>query len=160
MGGGRTASGCRQSVTLPNNNRQPGIVQVRVPDLPPADLPLTGQELVWLTQLGRSKKAFIYNIAAFSISWQFITLDTTASVGNRYAANTSGGAFNLSLPGGPVTGDAIEVGDPDGTWQTNNLTVRRNGATIEGLAQDMVMDLSRARIVFAYDGATWRVFGE
>ena len=137
-----------------------GIIEVRIPDLPPADLPLTGQEIIQLVQNGRSRKAFLNSVAAFQTDWQFISSLTTASAGVRYAADTSGGSFQLSLPGGPSQGDALEVADPNGNWQTNPLTVARNGSTIEGLAADMTMDLNRARIVFAYDGTTWRVFGE
>lgn len=146
-------------MSLPNNNRQPGILQVRVPALPEAD-PLDGTELLWLTQLGLSKKGSVSTVAGFGQGWTFISSVAVAQGSRRYAADTSTGSFVLSLPGAPVAANtAIEVGDPNGSWQANPLTVARNGSTIEGLAQDMTMDLSRARVVFAYDGTTWRVFG-
>lgn len=137
-----------------------GIIEVRIPELPPATLPLTGLEIIQLIQDGRSRKAFLNSVAAFGTNWQFINSNDTASAGVRYAADTSAGSFQLSLPGNPAQGDAIEVADPEGTWQANPLTVARNGSTIEGLSQDMTMDLNRARVVLAFDGTTWRVFGE
>lgn len=131
---------------------------MRVPELPLAD-PLDGTELLWLTQLGRSKKAPVSTVSGFGEGWTFISVPTVAEAGRSYAADTSAGSFVLSLPGAPVAVDtAVEVADPNGSWQANPLTVAQNGSTIEGLAQDMAMDLNRARVVFAYDGATWRVF--
>src|SRR5262245_6983041 len=104
-------------------------------------------------------KTFLSDVASMTSikGWQFITQNTSTTVGVSYAANTSGGSFTLTLPT-PVLGNAVEVADPTGSWQTNNLTVARNGQTIENLSQDMTMDLNRARVIFAFDGSTWRVF--
>lgn len=147
-------------MTLPNNNRQPGIIQTRIPDLPFAD-PLTGTELLWLTQLGRSKKVFVSSFSALVAGeiWVFVSSNTAGVAGTRYATDTRAAPFTLTLPALPTIGSALEVSDAYGNWQTNNLTVAQGGNTIEGLAQNMVMDLNRARVVFAFDGTTWRVFG-
>lgn len=146
-------------MTLPNDFRQPGIIQQRIPQFPPVPLPLTGNEIIWVVQNGRSYKAFLSQLAGFSENdWQFIDQTVFAASGIRYAADTSGGSFTLQLPASPVEGNSIEVADPNGAWPTNNLTLGRNGSTIETLAEDMLMDLGRARVVVSYDGTTWRVF--
>ena len=40
----------------------------------------------------------------------------------------------------------------------NNLTIGRNGSTIEGLAQDLILDISQNTVEFVYDGTTWQVY--
>ena len=46
--------------------------------------------------------------------------------------NTTGGAITLTLPGSPTLGDEISFVDYAGTFDTNNLTVARNGKKING----------------------------
>jgi len=46
------------------------------------------------------------------------------------------------------------------SWNTNNLTVARNGSTINGLAADYVADVDNGWVEFIYDGTnenTWQV---
>ena len=81
----------------------------------------------------------------------------TAVAGNNIVADTSGGAFTITLPATPSAGDVVKVAD-GASWSTNNLTVARNGSTIEGDAEDMVMDLAGVNAQFVYDGSTWQVY--
>lgn len=75
-------------------------------------------------------------------------------------ANTSGGAFTVTLPAAPATGAQVVVADAGGVWGTNNLTVGRNGSTISGVAQDLVCDISGVSVQLVYDGATWEVYAQ
>lgn len=59
-----------------------------------------------------------------------LTLDTTvktanftAAAGSQYLCNTTGGAFNMTLPTSPSAGDTIGIIDYLGTFDTNNLTL-------------------------------------
>ena len=59
-----------------------------------------------------------------------LTLDTTvktasftAVAGNMYLCNTTGGAFNMTLPTSPSAADTIGIIDYLGTFDTNNLTL-------------------------------------
>ena len=59
-----------------------------------------------------------------------LTLDTTvktsgftAVVGNQYLCNTSGGAFNVTMPSSPSAGDTFGIIDYNGTFDTNNITL-------------------------------------
>jgi uncharacterized protein (AIM24 family) len=47
-----------------------------------------------------------------------------------------------------------------GAWGTNNLTVGRNGSTIEGVAQDLVCDITGVGVQMLYDGTTWQVYAQ
>jgi hypothetical protein len=75
-------------------------------------------------------------------------------------ADTSGGAFTVTLPATPATGAQVVVADSGANWGTNNLTVGRNGSTIGGLAENLICDITGASVQFVYDGATWEVYAQ
>jgi len=151
-------------VTLPNSNRQPGIIQVRIPELPDADA-FTGTELLWLTQLGRSKKGMLSTVAAYIAGlvsgnpWLFYSGGPqTAAVGSRIATSTFSGTWTLTLPVGATSGDSVEVADVLGTWGAAPLSLdAQSGQTIEGLVAPLSLDVPRSRPLFVWDGSTWRV---
>jgi hypothetical protein len=74
--------------------------------------------------------------------------------------DTSGGAFTVTLPATPATGDQVFVVDSAGSWATNNLTVGRNGSTINGSATDLTCDISGVSLQFVYSGTTWDVYAQ
>jgi hypothetical protein len=75
-------------------------------------------------------------------------------------ADTSGGAFTVTLPATPATGNQLVIADSGDTFGTNNLTVGRNGSTIEGTAEDLVLDISGVSVQFVYSGSTWNVYAQ
>jgi hypothetical protein len=75
-------------------------------------------------------------------------------------ADTSGGAFTVTLPATPATGAQVVVADAGANWGTNNLTVARNGSTIGGLAENLICDITGASVQFVYDGSTWEVYAQ
>lgn len=83
----------------------------------------------------------------------------TAEAGDRIAANTAGGAFTITLPATPSADDIVEFIDENNTFNLQNLTIARNGSTIEDVADDLVADVSGSNFYCQYDGSTWRVFG-
>ena len=90
--------------------------------------------------------------------WTRITSTTTLSANSQYIIDTSSGPFSVSLPATPVLGTVVVMTD-GGNWNTNNLTVLRNGSTINGLAQDLTMNVREVTVFFIYDSATWQVTG-
>ena len=89
-------------------------------------------------------------------SWQaVITADPSNAVaGNGYFCNTTGGAFNLTLPTSASIGDFISFVDYAGTFDTNNLTIARNGHNIQGAAANLVVSTERAANTLVYVDAT------
>jgi hypothetical protein len=85
-------------------------------------------------------------------SWQaVITADPANAVaGNGYFCNTTGGAFTVTLPTSPVLGDFISFIDYAGTFDTNNLTIARNGKNIQGTAADLIVATERAGFTLVY----------
>lgn len=85
-----------------------------------------------------------------------IAAATTVAAGT-YEADTSGGPFTINLPAGPSNGDSCTFIDPYGTWGVNNLTIGRNGNTIEGAASDLVCNWSGVEFKLFFNGSTWRL---
>jgi hypothetical protein len=93
------------------------------------------------------------------ISWTKITAATTAVKSNGYICDTSGSAFTLTLPASPATGDAIQIVDGAGTFDSANLTIGRNTKNIMGLAENLVVSTKNASFGLVYADATngWRI---
>ena len=85
------------------------------------------------------------------------TANYTASAGEGIIADTSGGTFTVTLPSSPSLGDVVIVGDGN-NWSTTNLTVGRNGSTIDDVADDMLLDVAGVSVEFVYDGTTWLTY--
>jgi hypothetical protein len=75
-------------------------------------------------------------------------------------ANTTAGTFTVTLPATPATGNQCVIADHSATFATNNLTVGRNGSTINGTAADMTIDISGVSVQFVYNGTTWDVYAQ
>ena len=95
--------------------------------------------------------------ATGSASWDTtkITADPGPAVaGVGYFTDTSGSAFNVTLPASPSAGAVIAVADYANNWNTNTVTLLRNGSNIEGAASDFVCNQQGAAITFVYVDAT------
>ena len=91
------------------------------------------------------------------VSWNTtkITADPGPAVsGVGYFTDTSGSAFSVTLPSSPSAGAVVAVADYANTWDTNNLTLSRNGSNIEGAAADFVANIEGASITLVYVDAT------
>ena len=92
-----------------------------------------------------------------AVDWQTtkITADPANAVsGTGYFTDTSGGAFNVTLPSSPSAGDIVAVADYAKTWDTNALTLVRNGSNIEGEAENLICNIEGSSITLVYVDAT------
>ena len=87
-------------------------------------------------------------------NWMIKTSAYTAASGDRIIANTTGGVFTITLPASPSVGDNVVIADYGG-WATNNLTIARNGQTIENSATDLIADINDVTVTLVYTGTTW-----
>ena len=92
------------------------------------------------------------------------TANYTAVAGDVLACNTiTTGAFSITLPATPVAGQKPIIIFDSGTtdtvngFATNNLTVLRNGSTINTLADDVVFSTKGVSVIFEYIAGTWRM---
>jgi hypothetical protein len=99
------------------------------------------------------------DVAAEPIDYTVVTTAQTLINGAKVAADTTAGAFTLTLPATPSNGDTITVLDYAGTFDTNNLTIARNGSNIESLAEDMTCNVEDAAFTLVFVGSTvgWKV---
>lgn len=79
------------------------------------------------------------------------TTGFTASANTVYPCNTTSAAFTATLPVSPAHGDRVGFYDHSGTWDTNNLTVGRNGNEIMGSAANATLSTEDQWIVYQYD---------
>ena len=84
-----------------------------------------------------------------------ITADPANAVaGKGYPCNTTAAAFTATLPTSATLGDEIAFVDYAGTFDTNNLTVGRNGHNIQGSAANLTVATERAAFTLVYVDAT------
>lgn len=93
--------------------------------------------------------------------WTTKTANYTAVAGDRINADTGSGAFTITLPATPAAYTEVTIADHRGTWETNNLTVGRNGQNINGGAADLTCDVSGKQIILRYEAVGtvgWRIY--
>jgi len=89
------------------------------------------------------------------VTWQAVqSSNTTVTSGFGYFVNTTSGPLTLTLPASATLGDTISFVDYAGTFDTNNLTVGRNGHKIQGDANDLTVATERAGLSLVYVDAT------
>ena len=83
------------------------------------------------------------------------------TLANRQQAfcNTSGGSFTVTLPASPSKGDSVRIFDSHNTFDSNNLTIGRNGQPIMGAVADLTVSTEGAAFELVYyDGSQgWRI---
>ena len=120
----------------------------------------TGWELgTWnFGALRGSYLGFDSDFSAFQSNYSVKTGNYTAVAGDRLAIDTSGGAFTVTLPSNPVTGNTIRFIDIANWNATLYLDVARNGNTIEGVADNFRLDLGQNTVDFIFINNTWNVY--
>jgi|688.fasta_scaffold255486_2 hypothetical protein len=88
-------------------------------------------------------------------SWQAVkTSGFTAAAGEGYFCDTTSSAFTATLPASPTIGQSISFIDYAGTFDTNNLTIGRNGKNIQGVAEDLTVSVERAGLTLVFTDNT------
>jgi len=88
------------------------------------------------------------------------TTTYTAVAGDNIFADTSAGAFTITLPSSPTQGDEVSFIDSEGTFDTNNLTVEPGSEKIMAntAGDEMVVDSNNAAFTLVYQDSDfgWR----
>jgi len=82
------------------------------------------------------------------------TGDFTAVNGVGYFVNTTSGAITVTLPASPAAGAVVAVKDYANTFDTNAVTLGRNGSNIGGAATDATLSIEGLAITLVYVDAT------
>jgi hypothetical protein len=85
-----------------------------------------------------------------------VTSSQTLQIKKTYMI-ISATALTLTLPASPTLGD--QVGVWDGASVTGSVvhTIARNGKNIQGLAQDLILDVPGFQVTLWYNGTEWRL---
>jgi hypothetical protein len=80
-----------------------------------------------------------------------------AVVNDRILADSSGATFTITLPlnASLLINDTIQIIDATQSFGTNNVTIARNGSLIQGVAEDLTLDLNGAIMTMIYTGPTY-----
>jgi hypothetical protein len=84
-----------------------------------------------------------------------VTTTYSAVANDRILANSTNGAFTITLPTSPLVNDIVQIIDVGGFAATNKITVARNGQNINGAAEDLTIDLSGSVTSLIYTGASY-----
>jgi len=73
--------------------------------------------------------------------------------------DTASGSVTVNLPGSPAKGDEVRFFDVSNTFDTNALTVGRNGSRIMGDTENLVVTTEGAAFTLVYYNASagWRI---
>ena len=99
-------------------------------------------------------QGFFKNIGAITWDTTVKTSGFTAVSGNGYFCNTTSAAFTVTLPSSPSAGDVVAIADYANTFDTNNVTIGRNGSNIQGDAVDFKAQIEGLSITLIYVDGT------
>jgi len=93
---------------------------------------------------------------AGAVDWQtsIKTTGFTAVSGEGYFCDTSSGGFTLTLPASPSAGDIVAFKDYAESFDTQNLTIGRNGSNIGGDASDATIATEGIAVTLVYADST------
>ena len=80
--------------------------------------------------------------------------DFNAEARKNYFVDTSANTVTATLPTSATIGDEIHFLDVAGTFDTNYLTIARNGHKIQRDASDMTVNLESAGLTLVYYNST------
>ena len=118
--------------------------------------PVSGVLKEWFDSNGRG---LTVDSAGTVQTTQYLNLETrtasfTATAGISVKANTSGGGFTITLPATINDYDVIEIMDHSKTFNSQNLTIGRNGNSIDGEASDFVCNIQGQAVKLIGDNAS------
>ena len=78
----------------------------------------------------------------------------TSVSGKGYFVNTTSGAVTVTLPSSPSAGDIIAIKDYANTFDTNSVTIGRNGSKINGECSDAELSTESQSVTLIYVDGT------
>ena len=94
--------------------------------------------------------------------WRAISAAETVQAGAQLLVNTNGGGVTVTLPASPSLGDEVHFVDQGYDFNSNALTVGRNGSNIANSAADLTVNTQGAAfgLVFSGDATTGWTYTE
>ena len=77
----------------------------------------------------------------------------TAIVNDRILCTAGGQTITLPAAVGCIDGDTVQITDAAGIAASSNITVARNGANIQNLAENLTININNATVILVYSTA-------
>jgi hypothetical protein len=103
------------------------------------------------TTLQSTVSALQTSLSTVPSSWKIATTSTTALNNDRIFVNQGG--ITITLPLNPTLGYQVQLIDMTGAAATTNWTIGRNSQRIQGLAENLVVNINGARMTLVYSDA-------
>ena len=103
---------------------------------------------------GATQTGFGQTYSATEFCTTVKTAPFTAVAGKGYFVNTTCAAVTVTLPASPTAGDVVSFKDYAGTFNTNNLTLCRNGNKIGGTCNNDINNTAYSSTSIIYVDAT------
>jgi len=100
-----------------------------------------------------ASEAFVNN--QLGLSWQVKTANYTLASGDNIFADSTAGSFTLTLPSSPATNTRVRIHDVAGKWNTFPVVIARNGQVIQGVAENLNLNVQYATVELFYAGASY-----
>lgn len=97
------------------------------------------------------------NLSLQSILPTYITANTNLVLGTQYAVDADDD-ITLTLPNNPITGSMIKIIDLNTVSNSNYINISRNGNSIMGIDEDLIIDIPGIELILWYNGSDWRLF--
>ena len=111
----------------------------------------TGQVL----SLSDGSGTLSFSTVSGGAAWQAVkTSNFNVTAKEGYFVNTTSAAITATLPSSPTLGDFVSFIDYAATFDTNNLTIGRNGKNIQGVAEDLTVSVERAGLTLVFTDNT------
>ena len=116
--------------------------------------PTTNQEV--------ATKKYVDDNLGGGLEWSVISTNTNAVAKHGYLINASGGNITLTLPTTPSVGDMVGICDFYDKGTTNTITIARNTKNIEGIAENLIININGAGFTIVYSDSTrgWEIVTE
>lgn len=115
------------------------------------DISKLKKEVKWIrNNLFKSGNASSSSSSVEKFQSRLVNTNVTANTGDALFVDTQSGSLNVLLPQFPSDGDAVKIIDGFTSFAANNLIIKGNGNSIQGLQEDLVCDINDAVFTLIY----------
>jgi len=98
-----------------------------------------------------------FRVSQPALVLQRVDTNYTLAPGEGISVDTTSGPVEITLPASPALNDSVIVADGGGDKIFKPAFIRRNGSTINGVADDLEFNVPLTRLSFVFDSTTWRM---
>jgi hypothetical protein len=98
---------------------------------------------------------YITNTLSYATTTVTTGISYQAVVNDRVLCTAGGITITLPINTSLLVGDTVQIIDVTGAAGASAITVARNGANIQGVAENLTIDINNSSPILVYSGATY-----